>query len=136
MGTIAPELKELFPNTFRQTMYTRAGNVVRNDLVQIASKAIPMTCGCPERLYHGVLLPNGDMSLCCMDYGLKHIHGNLLTQSYDEIIPVDGTAFDFGMAGDNSVSFVATNGAPYTLTATQMTNAFSMRAVFDWTVHK
>jgi hypothetical protein len=49
---------------------------------------------------------------------------------------VDGTAFDFGMGGDNSVSFVATNGAPYTLTATQMTNAFSMRAVFDWTVHK
>jgi FkbM family methyltransferase len=93
MGTLDDQLKEIFTDTFRQTMYTRAGNVERDDLVQIVSKAVPMTCGCPERLYHGVLLPNGDMTLCCMDYGLKHIHGNLLTQEYEEIIPEDRTAF-------------------------------------------
>ncbi len=93
MGTLEDQLKEIFPDTFRQTMYTRAGNVERDDLVQIAPKAVPMTCGCPERLYHGVLMPNGDMTLCCMDYGLKHIHGNLFTQEYEEIIPEDGTPF-------------------------------------------
>jgi hypothetical protein len=32
-----------------------------------------------------VMLPNGDLALCCMDYGLKHIIGNILAQSYDEI---------------------------------------------------
>jgi hypothetical protein len=32
-----------------------------------------------------VLLPNGDISLCCMDYGLKHILGNLLVNEYDEL---------------------------------------------------
>jgi len=33
-----------------------------------------------------VLLPNGDVVLCCMDYGLKHILGNLLSDSYEDII--------------------------------------------------
>jgi radical SAM protein with 4Fe4S-binding SPASM domain len=33
-----------------------------------------------------VLLPNGDVMLCCMDYSLKHNLGNLLTSSYDEVI--------------------------------------------------
>ena len=31
---------------------------------------------------HNVLLPNGDVYLCCMDYGLKVKLGNLLKQSY------------------------------------------------------
>jgi hypothetical protein len=33
------------------------------------------------------MLPNGDVSLCCMDYGLENILGNLFTQSYEEILP-------------------------------------------------
>jgi len=32
-----------------------------------------------------VLLPNGDVVLCCMDYGLKHKLGNLLRDSYDDL---------------------------------------------------
>ena len=32
-----------------------------------------------------VLLPNGDVVLCCMDYGLNHVLGNLLEQSYAQI---------------------------------------------------
>lgn len=35
---------------------------------------------------HNVLLPNGDVVLCCMDYSLKHVLGNLNKQSYDSII--------------------------------------------------
>lgn len=34
---------------------------------------------------HNVLLPNGDVVLCCMDYGMKYVIGNLLKQSYEEI---------------------------------------------------
>jgi len=33
-----------------------------------------------------VLLPNCDVVLCCMDYGLKHPVGNLLKHSWNEII--------------------------------------------------
>jgi hypothetical protein len=32
-----------------------------------------------------VLLPNGDVVLCCMDYGLRHVLGNLLRQEYHEL---------------------------------------------------
>jgi organic radical activating enzyme len=34
---------------------------------------------------HNVLLPNGDVVLCCMDYGLQHKLGNLLHCSYEEL---------------------------------------------------
>jgi len=40
------------------------------------------------------LLPNGDISLCCMDYSLDHILGNLFTQEYDEIMPDLETPFE------------------------------------------
>ncbi len=36
-----------------------------------------------------VLLPNGDVVLCCMDYGLKHILGNLLVQDYYSLFASD-----------------------------------------------
>ena len=37
-----------------------------------------------------VMLPNGDVVLCCMDFGLKHKLGNLLDQSYSEIASSSG----------------------------------------------
>ena len=36
-----------------------------------------------------VVLPNGAMVLCCMDYGLQHVLGNLVQQTYDEIVYSD-----------------------------------------------
>lgn len=38
-----------------------------------------------KQLNRNVLLPNGDVILCCMDYGLKHILGNLLTSDYQSL---------------------------------------------------
>ena len=35
-----------------------------------------------------VVFPNGEVYLCCMDYGLKHRVGNLLTDSFEEIVDV------------------------------------------------
>ncbi len=32
-----------------------------------------------------VVLPNGDAALCCMDFGLKHLVGNLLDEDYTTI---------------------------------------------------
>jgi len=37
-------------------------------------------------LNRNILLPDGSVVLCCMDYGLKHILGNLLENTYDEIL--------------------------------------------------
>ena len=43
---------------------------------------------CP-RLQSGVLLPNGDVALCCMDWGLQHVIGNLLTMDYEMLLESD-----------------------------------------------
>jgi radical SAM protein with 4Fe4S-binding SPASM domain len=37
------------------------------------------------RQYSNVVLPNGDVSVCCSDFGLKHILGNLLTTKLSDI---------------------------------------------------
>ena len=33
-----------------------------------------------------VMLPNCDVVLCCMDFGLRHVIGNLISQSYNQVI--------------------------------------------------
>lgn len=93
MGTLPDRLREIFPNVIRRPLYSRAGNIDRPDVIQIDTKPAS-TCGCRERLYHNILLPNGDVTLCCMDYGLKHILGNLHESSYEDVVPVDNTPFE------------------------------------------
>lgn len=73
-------------------VHDRAGNVdasnleVENDMPLKA--AGPIRC---DRLQGNVLLPNGDVALCCMDFGLRHVIGNLSDHSYDQLYT--GNAF-------------------------------------------
>ena len=62
-----------------------------------------VTYGCTyKRMNHGVLLPNGSVSICCNDYGLKTILGNLqfdhLNSLYNKIEqdPVTNAQFSKG----------------------------------------
>jgi radical SAM protein with 4Fe4S-binding SPASM domain len=41
-------------------------------------------CG-QDRLYWNILYPNGDVTICCEDFGMKHVLGNLLTGTYDSL---------------------------------------------------
>lgn len=59
---------------------SRAGN-----LYSIPKQKDKIECKCGH-LFHNVMLPNGDVVLCCMDYGLKHKLGNLNIQSYELIL--------------------------------------------------
>jgi radical SAM protein with 4Fe4S-binding SPASM domain len=38
-----------------------------------------------DRFFQNVLLPNGDVILCCQDYGLKHRLGNLVTDEFYDL---------------------------------------------------
>ena len=100
-----PSIRHIFDWAPSYEMWSRAGNLIRESvakpqLVTLRDRwnAIthtgPKTCGCVEGLYHNVLLPNGDVSLCCMDYGLEHIIGNLNTQTYEDVIPEDQTCYE------------------------------------------
>jgi hypothetical protein len=47
-------------------------------------------CGNSGRLLNdNVLLPNGDVVLCCQDYGLKHKLGNLIEMSYEDLFKTE-----------------------------------------------
>lgn len=45
--------------------------------------------GSGKMLNENILLPNGDVVLCCMDYSLKHKLGNLLESSYEDLFKAD-----------------------------------------------
>ena len=49
-----------------------------------------LRCSSTRRYRHNVLLPNGDVVLCCMDYGLEHRLGNLLRDSYEYLFAPGG----------------------------------------------
>ncbi len=67
----------------------RAGNLeANNELISKSAKG-RITCGRAISLNHNILLPDGSVVLCCMDFGLNHILGNLSEQSYEEIMKSD-----------------------------------------------
>ena len=45
----------------------------------------PIKCSKTDLYNQGVLLPNGEVLLCCMDYDKKHVMGNLLEQEYSDL---------------------------------------------------
>jgi radical SAM protein with 4Fe4S-binding SPASM domain len=70
--------------------HDRAGTLNKD---QIGSQIIkitprhegPIVCSKTTLYNQGVLLPNGDVLLCCMDYDKKHVMGNLMTQQYEDL---------------------------------------------------
>lgn len=72
-------------------LHDRAGNLDDDILISSARKRKgKISCSlCGQSLNHNILLPDGKVLLCCMDYGMKHVLGNLLHQSYDEIMNGD-----------------------------------------------
>ncbi len=61
---------------------SRAGNLGTNQ--STASQSRPLICS-GQRLKGNVLLPNGEVALCCMDYASKHKIGNLLLNTYEDL---------------------------------------------------
>lgn len=116
MGTIRDDAGKYFAQPEPSQMYDRAGNLSREailkpELLQVEhlykttqKTDKPMTCNCFERLYHNVVLPNGDISLCCMDYNLEAIIGNLFEQDYDDIMPEPYSTFNICQSCENRVS--------------------------------
>jgi FkbM family methyltransferase len=116
MGTVHPEVEHLYPDeeVNKYEMWHRAGNLLGEAQLKPEVKEVwnefksilhdtEKTCGCIEGLYHNILLPNGEVSLCCMDYNLEEILGNLFTQEYDDILPEPNTTYDMCMRCENGI---------------------------------
>lgn len=80
---VRPYLKHRNLITF---MHDRAGNVECRPHINISPDR-PLRCLTSGKgMDHNVLLPNGDVLMCCMDYGMTGRFGNLFEQSYEEVL--------------------------------------------------
>lgn len=70
-------------------IHDRAGTLQTDDCtvhkVHWQSGAIQCSNGF-SAIESGIIMPNGNVHLCCMDFGLKYKLGNLLDQSWEEIM--------------------------------------------------
>lgn len=91
-GRLHPTLIKLFGDEIEATkipvvdyLSDRAGNLSGRTLLHHRKEG-PIACSSSGRtLNHNILLPDGRVILCCMDYGMQHILGNLLTQEYSDL---------------------------------------------------
>lgn len=69
-------------------LYDRAGNLEKDECLKSVEKieGIIYCARVNEKLNNNVLLPDGTVLLCDFDFGMKHILGNLLEESYEEIM--------------------------------------------------
>lgn len=74
---------------FANKMMNRAGNLEYEELETYNHKG-KLVCGSGEighrEGWSPEILPNGTVLLCCMDYGMEYILGNLVTQDWSEIL--------------------------------------------------
>ena len=115
MSDIHDDIKSIFSEAVVPNFWSRAGNLLGESMIKpelqpfmyrvnhMEHSSVNNTCNCTEELYHNVVLPNGDVSLCCMDYDLKHILGNILVQDYEEIIPQPFQCFQLCKTCENGI---------------------------------
>ena len=89
-GLVAPELQGIVGRLAGWKGHTRADSlpveqIGGQDISITPRNDFALTCRSTPFYDRNVLLPNGDVVLCCMDYNLKHVIGNLLKQTYEEI---------------------------------------------------
>jgi sulfatase maturation enzyme AslB (radical SAM superfamily) len=85
MGTLPREVKKIIGNRISSTkMVSRAGNLLGQSDIEIPHylKGSIRCRSCGDSFDHNVMLPNGDVVLCCYDFGLQHVLGNLITSDY------------------------------------------------------
>lgn len=85
MGEINPKIEHLVGKCAAAKMLSRAGAV---EHIPCKRKVGKLFC---NRLAErgNAIIPNGDIYLCCMDFGLKHKLGNLFTGKYEDLFNGD-----------------------------------------------
>ena len=90
-GTVEDEITELLGNDIRiyVVLNDRAGNL--QDSCLYGKKGIRgrIRCELSKDINHNVLLPDGRVILCSNDWGLKHVMGNLIHETYEQILDGD-----------------------------------------------
>jgi hypothetical protein len=72
--------------------HSRAGEAFTEQTYKSEPLECPI-CG-NHQLNNNIVLPNGDLILCCMDYSLSYKLGNLCNQTWDYIHSLDNPLFE------------------------------------------
>ncbi len=80
-----------------------AGNLETKEVRSSSEKRGRLLCAMAAQQNHNILLPDGSVLLCCMDWGMKYILGNLLTDSYESIVQGSAIRKICAAMGDESV---------------------------------
>lgn len=90
-GTVPSEIKRILGENTRiyVVLNDRAGNLEDENLYGKKGLKGSLRCELSIDINHNVLLPDGRVVLCSNDWGLKHVLGNLLNQSYEEVMHGD-----------------------------------------------
>jgi sulfatase maturation enzyme AslB (radical SAM superfamily) len=85
-GDLHPLLKDLerYTDIDVRNINSRAMNILLEKKEKVPDE-INIRGKCP-RAYQNVLLPDGSLGLCCQDYGLDDIMGNLVDNTWDEFV--------------------------------------------------
>ena len=86
-GALHPDLEGTVPAAAivrTRPLLSRAGNV-DSAIVPLRTSLVGAIECAEGREYRNVLLPNGDVTLCCMDYERRHVIGNLLLNDYADL---------------------------------------------------
>ena len=89
-GNVHKDLAHLGVKLWNWIGHDRAGTLPKEQVKEqpitfITQHTQSVVCGKTELYNQNVLLPNGDLVICCMDYDNKHVIGNILEQTYEEI---------------------------------------------------
>ncbi|MCP1835746.1 MoaA/NifB/PqqE/SkfB family radical SAM enzyme [Bradyrhizobium sp. USDA 4532] len=87
LGKIHPDLADVIPAKMLQRLRPLSSRRGRIDPRMITSRqpiAGTLTCNGKQQ-HRNVLLPNGDVTLCCMDFERRHVLGNLLCDEYEDL---------------------------------------------------
>lgn len=108
MGSLHKKVRSVFPQNIvsTQNMNSRAGNLTNEDVKEnycSSNHKGNVICGREEYIYNNVMLPNGDIVLCCQDFGLKHILGNILDEPYEKIMPEPLATYELCKSCHNAI---------------------------------
>lgn len=87
-GDLHESIKHIIPYSYLLDIHDRSGNLEYDDTnVHHCYKSGSIKCG--HRFLNGnsgLLLPNGDIELCCNSWSLNNTLGNIFNQSWEEIM--------------------------------------------------
>jgi len=89
-GRVHPSLQDIVPRLASWQGHSRAGTLGEEQTKKVGATPAPrkegrVKCSQTDFYDHNVLLPSGQVVLCCMLYDMSKILGNLLEQDYWEL---------------------------------------------------